>query len=251
MYQPIIMLFWLPLAGIFGAPGLSDFAWREQTRYGCPLFQCCVVGVHASTVLPSDAGLRRDPQRGTVRFLRGANLSQDLERDPAFRALQAADRFAEIALAFLTAYATEFRLVQPEDEMVVASVETDDLGFNRVRLQQRFEGIPVWGAELIVQLDRANHVNLVQGRYIPTPERLGTIPEITGEDALAIASTKLADPESGCPGCRSDLVIFASDNQPPRLAYRVRVTISMTEGWVMIVDAVTGAMLDKLSTVYE
>ena len=207
------------------------------------------MGLDLSAALLPDAGLRRD-MRGTVRFLRGENLSQNLERDPAFRALQAADRFAEIALAFLTAYRTEFRLVQPEDEMAVASVETDNLGFKRVRLQQSFRGIPVWGAELIVQLDRANHVNLVQGRYIPTPVRLRTIPEITGEDALATASVSL-DTESGCPGCRSELVIFASDNQPPRLAYRVRVNVSMNEGWDIMVDAVTGAIFDKLSTVYE
>jgi|GEM_PF-2419674 len=233
------------------ASGLWNFASGGQEERGQNSAYANTSAMHVSRVLPSDASLRRDLQRGTVRFLRGANLSRDLERDPQFRSLQAADRLAEVAVAFLSAYRMDFRLLRPVDEMVVNSITTDDLGFKRVRLKQMFAGIPVWGAELIVQLDRANHINLVQGRYIPTPERLSTTPGITGEDALAITAANLEGLDPGCPGCRSELVIFAAESDPPRLAYRILIPVSLTEGWAITTDAFTGTVIEKLPTVYE
>ena len=233
------------------ASGLWNFASGGQAERGQHSAYATTSPLQVSKPLPADASLRRDPQRGTIRFLRGAKLSQDPERDPHFRSLQAADRFAEVAVGFLSAYRMGFRLLLPVDEMVVHSVTIDDLGFKRVHLKQMFAGIPVWGAELIVQLDRANHINLVQGRYIPTPERLSTTPGITGEDALAITAANLSGLDPGCPGCQSELVIFAADTDPPRLAYRILIPVSLTEGWVIMADAFTGTVIKKLPSVYE
>jgi hypothetical protein len=233
------------------APGLSIFPSGGQAERGQHSAYASTSALHVSRVLPSDASLRRDLQRGTVRFLRGANLSRGLEQDPQFRSLQAADRFADVAVAFLSAYRLDFRLLRPVDEMVVNSITTDALGFKRVRLKQMFAGIPIWGAELIVQLDRANHINLVQGRYIPTLKRFSTIPGITGEDALAITAANLGGLDPDCPGCRSELVIFAAHRDPPRLAYRILIPVSLAEGWVVMADAFTGTVIKKLPSVYE
>jgi hypothetical protein len=196
--------------------------------------------------LPSDAVIRRDPTEGTVIFLRGKNLSEGLEKIVGFRELQSADRFGEIALAFVSAHPALFKLEQPEKELGLKSATRDKMGFKHVRLQQVFEGLPVWGAEMIVHLDKSNHVYLVQGRYIPTPERLSTSPRLTPAAALHVAA-KHVGLGTECKGCRSELVVFAKGT--PRLAYRVLVTLSLVKGWALMVDAETGAVLEKIPTV--
>jgi Zn-dependent metalloprotease len=200
--------------------------------------------------LPPDTQIRRDAARGTITFLRAKNLSEDLERDSDFRALQSANRFADIALAFLTAYRSSFHLQTPVDELVVKSVTTDDLGSKHIRLQQTFAGIPVWGAEIIVHLDQYNHVYLAQGSYIPTPSGLRTRPVLGSEEALRIVAEHVDGIGPECRGCQAELVIFVPADNTPHLAYRVLAIVSLTEAWAIMIDAVTGTLREKLPTVY-
>lgn len=201
--------------------------------------------------LPSDVVIRRNVQNETIIFLRGRNLSEGLEGDKNFRELQSKNLLSEIALAFLTAHRLLFKLIQPPDEFAVESITTDDLGLKHVRFQQVFEGIPVWASEIIVHLDQSNHVYLMQGRYIPTPVNVNTCPVLSQEEALRIVAEKLEETGLGCPRCRSELIIFAALDDRPRLAYRVLATPSVIEGWAFVIDAETGAVLEKLPTVYN
>ena len=129
------------------------------------------------------------------------------------------------------------------------SVETDALGLTHVRLQQTFHGIPVWAAELVVHLNADAQVYLLQGRYIPTPHKLSTDPEMTEQAALQRAADHLGQPLTECLKCQADLVIFAAEGKAPRLTYRVLASLSMAEGWEVMVDAQTGEVLQKLSTI--
>src|SRR5262245_313597 len=131
-----------------------------------------------SVRLPVDAQVRRDPARGTITLLAASNLSQALEQDPAFAALQASGRFADVALAFLAAQRSIFKLSSPADELAVDSVRTDELGLTHVRLRQIVGPLPVWNAEVIVHLDRERHVYRVQGSYISTPSGLPSTPRL-------------------------------------------------------------------------
>lgn len=197
---------------------------------------------------PTDAQVRYDAKNKTVTFLKARNLSESLEQDTHFRELQAANQFSEIALTFIAAYRSRFQLQQPAQELTVQLVTTDDLGLTHIRLQQVFADLPVWSAELNVHLDRSNHVYLIQGRYIPTPSLLSTTPQITPEGAVQRAAAHLSL-QSGCPGCRADLLIFPSADANPRLAYGVAVPVSLAEGWNIFVDAENGAILQKIPTV--
>jgi hypothetical protein len=199
--------------------------------------------------LPADTTLRRDADNGTVVFLRARNLSEGIEREEAFRALQATRRFSDVALAFLMVYRQTFHLQHPASELRVTSVTSDSLGLTHVRFQQVFASIPVRDAELLVHLDQAAHVTLMQGRYIPTPTHLDTHPTLRQEDALQRVATDLARPTSACPQCQVELVIFPSATDSPRLAYRVVTTVSLAEGWAFMIDAHTGQILEKKSTI--
>lgn len=193
--------------------------------------------------------IRRDPHLGTITFLKAPNLSAHLKHDEDFAQLRARKQFGDIAHAFIAAYRDEFRLTEPTRELRVESVETDTLGLTHVRLQQTFHDIPVWAAELRVHLNADIQVYLVQGRYIPTPRNLFTLPSLTDQAALQRAADYLRKPLAGCLECQATLVIFASDDTAPHLAYHVSVLLGLAEGWEVMIDAQTGEVLQKLSTI--
>jgi Zn-dependent metalloprotease len=201
-------------------------------------------------MLPPDAEKRLDLSNGTVTFLRAKNLSEGLEQDSNFHDLQSTNRLDEVALAFLSAYRLLFKLVHPVDEFIVKSIITDDLGLKHIRFQQVFSHIPIWGAEIIVHLNQSNHVYLVNGRYIPTPSTLSTIPVLSSEEALHIVARNLPGVGLKCDNCKSALVIFGTKNNKPHLVYRVLATVSIKEGWEIFIDAKTGVIIEKLSTIY-
>lgn len=206
--------------------------------------------VMGATALPSDAEIQRDERSGLIIAVRATNLSAALEDDVQFRARQDTDQYAAVAVAWLSAYRTLFRLDDPGNELSAKSVVSDQLGLKHVRLQQQYAGIPVWGAEIIVHLNEANHVYLVQGRYLPTPSRVQTVPSVTTQTAYQIVAGSLSGVSADCAGCRSELVIFPLEGNAPRLAHRVSASAGPTNAWAVMVDAETGAILDRISTVY-
>lgn len=118
-----------------------------------------------------------------------------------------------------------------------------------VRLQQIFHGIPIWAAELVVHLNADTQVYLAQRRYILTPYNLSTDPGLTEQAALQRAADHLGQPLTGCLKYRPDLAIFTAEGKAPRLVYCVLTSLSMAEGWEVMVDAQTGEVLQKLSTI--
>ena len=44
-------------------------------------------------------------------------------------------------------------------------------------------------------------------------------------------------------------MIFTAEGKAPRLAYRVLASLSVAEGWEVMVDAQTGEVLQELSTI--
>ena len=201
--------------------------------------------------LPSDADIRRDENNETIIFLRGDNLSEGMEGDQNFRMLQSKNSLAEITLAYLTAHRSAFKLMRPSQELSVSSVTTDDLGLTHIKFQQVFESIPVWASEIIVHLNQANQVVLMQGRYIPTPENVATRPVLNEGQAFRMVAEDLKNIGPDCRNCRSELIIFAQSEGGPRLAYRVLAPLSVPEGWAYVIDAETGEILEKLPTVYN
>jgi Zn-dependent metalloprotease len=234
---------------ILGITGCSDPSFNDRETKTTAEPQNGFLNLDMS--LPSDAVIKRDVKNETVIFLRGENLSQELEKEEHFRLLQSQNLFGEIVLAFLTAHRSVFRLVRPTEEFTVTSINTDDLGLKHVRFQQVFQGISVWASEIIVHLNQANQVYLMQGRYVPTPKDLNIHPALNETEAFRIVAEDLKNIGPDCRNCRSELTLFPVTEGIPRLAYRVLATPSLIEGWEYFIDAETGDILEKLTTVYE
>ena len=57
------------------------------------------------------------------------------------------------ALAFIDANRALFRLDNPRDELTLVEKVSDRLGKHHVKFRQTYQGIPVWGHDLVVHLE--------------------------------------------------------------------------------------------------
>jgi Zn-dependent metalloprotease len=197
----------------------------------------------AEPALPPGATLTRDPVSGTVRFLKGQNISRELDGDPLFRAARNAGDAESVARAFLTAYAAVFRLDHPSEELTKRRIDVDGIGTTHVRFDQTYRGLPIPGAELIVHLDRERRVVLVNGTTIATPTGLDVTPALAANDARGIAARDAGLAADACAACAADLVVFAERGAKPRLAWRIAAPSGAIQGSERTIDAQDGTLL--------
>jgi Zn-dependent metalloprotease len=201
--------------------------------------------------IPAGSALRLDENNGTVNFLRGENLSENMEDDKAFEGFRSKALLPQIAMAFLSAHHRLLKLNDPFHELKTVSLVTDDLGYTHIKFQQVFESIPILNAEISVHLNRLNQVNSVNGRYIPTPSGLNTTPAISQDQAIGRVAENFSDKASTKFEYVPELIVYASAGREPRLAYRVAVHSNIISGKVYIIDAGTGDLLTEFSTIYN
>jgi hypothetical protein len=197
--------------------------------------------------LPRGATLDRDLATGTIRFVRGPNLSSDLDSDPAFTATRQAGDVEGVARKFLAHYAGLFRLDDPNAELRVKRLLVVRTGASSVRFEQTWRGLRVPGAELIVHLDRERRVVLANGTYVESPREVAIGPTLDADAARAAAAA--ATDTAACGGCETELVVFAERGKSARLAWRVAPPPGSLRGEEITVDAKSGALLRRLPAV--
>jgi len=177
-------------------------------------------------------------QDGTPKMMKAKVLHQALQnfapgKNPAW----------ETAQAFLNANKTLLQLELPDQELVLRRGDRDALGYQHLRFAQTFQGLSIWpkGA-LVVHLNAAGDVYMMNGIYIATPRALQTTPTLSADAALAFArgvvpwgkNTTSSTPE---------LIIYTPDAGAPRLAWRMDIAVSLSALWRVVIDAHTGDIL--------
>jgi Zn-dependent metalloprotease len=160
-------------------------------------------------------------------------------------------------LAALQPLAPILRLRDPAAELRPMNVQTDDMGFQHVRFQQIYAGIPVWARDLYVHVDGSGQLRVLNGEYDPTPVGVATAPVISADDAVGAAITNLRtefrwSPVSnsvaakfGYTAPQAELVIYISGGAAA-LAYAVTVQANLLEKWTYLVDAIAGGILHRV-----
>lgn len=206
--------------------------------------------VHSAAPLPPGADVTRDPATGAIRWLRGADLSRELESDPNFRADQAEGRAEAVARRFVEAYAGAFRLEDPVHELRLDAIGTDETGRTRVTFAQTWRGHPVLRCVVHVHLDLAGRVVVVNGDYLPTPAGVDPTPTLSADDACERAATSMGSPPGGRALCDAELVVAADREGRPRLVWRARNGPGVVQARETLVDARSGEVLESLPLSY-
>ncbi len=234
-----------------GAPAaFGDFGQRLNAARSAALLRGAPVPHPAAqpAVLhpaPLAARIGRDvtvvmrPGVGTPMQIRGAAL----EEGAAVAAMSGDDVSLATARAFLQANRSVIGLNEPDNELAVRQRVVDELGLTHLKFEQRFRGLPVWPAELIVHLDRQGHVYLMDGAYVRTP-KLSTIRPVV--PTLEAGARARATVGGGATSSAPELLVYASMTRAPRLAWRVNVGGQTEQAASVLIDAMNGAVLASI-----
>ncbi len=197
--------------------------------------------------LQEAVSVRLRPNVGTPMQIKG----KALERAQAgffSRFFSGQETHAATARTFLQTNRALLRLDDPQAELTLTRQQTDDLSRTHLRFDQRYKGLPVWPAEVIVHLDPSGHVDLLNGAFVPTPKKLDTTPALDQATAIEYARTGLTDGDKA-EVATSDLIIYAPGDTPPRLAWKLELHISLTSRWLVVIDAINGNELTAYNQV--
>lgn len=147
---------------------------------------------------------------------------------------------------------------EPSSEFQNISKKVDDLGQTHLKMQQVYQGVKVYGSEVVVHLDKSKEVHAFNGRSTPTPQLKSIVPKISMQQALssiendlgkALPKTNTAK-KSGFNSLvgpyepEEELVIYTI-NGTAILTRHITVFPSVIDRWEYFVDANTGQVLDK------
>ena len=79
---------------------------------------------------------------------------------------------------------------KPAAEFVAKTASTDEQGNQHIRMDQVFQGLPVWGSEVIAHT-KNGAFERVNGRYFPTPEIASIAPALSNEQALTVIKNQI------------------------------------------------------------
>lgn len=149
-------------------------------------------------------------------------------------------------------------IAQPAQEFTAKSVQTDEQGNAHVRLEQTFNGLPVWGSELICHTQGGAFTRM-NGRYFPTPELATITPAMDAEAAIWKVKTAIGLENLKTDWTEQDLNMI--DGEPfsamlvvfhvneklngERLAWHVAARPNVFSRSEWFIDAATGEVLNS------
>ncbi|AUI69956.1 M4 family metallopeptidase [Beggiatoa leptomitoformis] len=141
------------------------------------------------------------------------------------------------------------KIQNPDQEFALHQVQYDTLNSNtRLRFTQQYAGLEVWPAEIGVRLDAQGNVVMMNGIYAATPRHpLNVTPQISAEQARnQVMSSYPVDTQATQPV----LIIYATVDQEPRLAWRFQVLARLDQRIMVVVDALSAKVLAEFNQIH-
>lgn len=194
-----------------------------------------------------DVEVRLRPDNQTVMQIRGRALERPARVTPQ---TSEADRAEQTARNFLRAHRVLLRLEDPDRELQLERQQHGPTGERHLRFTQVYQGLPVWPAGLSVHLDAQGTVTLVDGAYVPTPAGVAAQPAVTADEAAKLAKAGVPDGAAAATTA-PELVVYAPLDGPPRLAWKLDVSVGIFSAWRLAIDAQDGRVLSRVTLVCE
>ncbi len=164
-----------------------------------------------------------------------------------------------IAIEFFKNNTSLFQLENPETELKIAEETTCALGKIHLKFHQYYKGVPVWGHDIIVHLDKQNQMYAINARYAPTPKSIEvTRHNLSSQSAVQIAVKDLEKiiPVTVLPDWaklsfsyqqpHAKKYIWMDDKaQQPYLVWHVQIRPNIRDNWYYFMDAQNGIILEK------
>ena len=158
---------------------------------------------------------------------------------------------------FFTAHGHHFGITNAQKQLVRKRASTDTLNQTHTTFEQVHQGVPVFGAEIIVHTDANNNVRVVNGTGIPAI-KVNPVPSINANDAddIALQHVRL-QVRRGVQLAVADRTLYVFRTNLARgipganhLAYEVEVTDGVSVREFVYVDAHAGDVLDQITGIH-
>jgi len=190
-------------------------------------------------------------ESGVLEYMKGENLTSGIKDSLRLRELQKKDRYEDIACIFLGNIKELLRVEDPLSEFKKISEQVDNLKMKHLTFQQVFKGIPVWHKQVKIHLNKRNEVYLFQGNSVPTPAGVDINPGITVDEAITLAAKGSPKGERGWKPQQHELVVYVDESLTPRIAYEIGLVKGLEGRETVLVDAVKGAILKRISGIHD
>ena len=189
--------------------------------------------------------ITRDPVNNEVIAIKGETIQLKSNASPADRSMN-----------HLKELKSQLRLESPSEELKLLKSSTDKNGNAHHKYQQQYKGIPVLDAQITTH-EIEGKVQFVNGRWTETPKKLNLVESLQATDAESVVISDLKDYEV-IPDRLKRLVhgqqittkkVIIQENNSFRLAWHVDIFETISDRWEYTIDAHTGEIINKHSTV--
>lgn len=162
----------------------------------------------------------------------------------------------EIVHRFLSSQAAAVLGLGSGNQLVHKSTTRDELGNHYYKYTQAYQGLPVFGRELVVQVGKAGEAMLVAGNF-ESNISLPVSPGLDGNSAVLIALNKNSqEAPIGQPSLLKapTLAVYVDENTPPVLTYTAVVDYTSNSGRhkdQVFVDANTGNLVASIPMLHS
>lgn len=147
------------------------------------------------------------------------------------------------------------RINDPASEFVETSRKNDALGQTHVKMQQVFQGVKVYGSQVVLHFDKSKQIKSLNGRNRPSPVLKNTIPKLSVAQALKRVESDLGVVVSKGNSSKNNSFLPAFDYEEELLIYSIEgkdvlarhltVFPNLMDRWEYFIDAQTGNILNK------
>ena len=167
------------------------------------------------------------------------------------------------AIEFFEEYKELFKISKASEELSLKNIHVDNLGMTHVKMRQMVQGIPVFGSEMIVHINKNNEIYAVNGEFMPQLEIADVTARLAPGTAIETAKSNIGDavyrwetdyekalPEGMSWRPEAELTIVQHE-KAYRVAYKTMIATEepITANWIYFVDAKTGEILNKYNDI--
>ncbi|MBI4850333.1 MAG: M36 family metallopeptidase [Acidobacteria bacterium] len=179
----------------------------------------------------SRIGVNWHPQIGTAEALFGKLASLDIASEKNARKFLAENRML-------------FKMSQDLSDLTLTRDFQTPLGSHFV-FQQKYQDIPVYGAQTSVHFNQQAEIVAVNNAYLPNINLASVTPNISKEDALQVAGLELK--VANLSEATSELVVYPY-NDTIALAWHINIPTSR-HTWELFIDAQRGGLLGEIKDI--
>jgi Zn-dependent metalloprotease len=227
------------------APQLNMQLWNKKHTGTNPTGKA-----YTFNSIPFDNSNELDIQQVLMDQGQAVFIRADLKPEFSSRSLN------EQSLMFLNGVKNHLRIKDALTEFKFQSIQEDAVGMTHIKVQQQFNGIPVYGSELILHA-RENRIQTLTGRSYPSPDAIDFEENISKTEAQRIVKAVFTknnsyielSPEDqefyNIEQWKQKLMIYHPnfDIGLPQLCWHVQVYANLVDRWEYFINAQTGEIV--------